>query len=71
MKINFLQGKLDNITFYVMPDAKFIPPLDLKEDERQLKGFKWRAAERPTKIAVKGRKRLEPKVKPVKNPPQG
>ena len=49
MKINFLEGKVDNISFYVKPDAKFIPPQEIDPEEEKLKGFEWRAAERPNR----------------------
>lgn len=61
MKINFMEGKLNNITFYVMPDAKFIPPLEIKEDDRLLKGFRWRETERPTRIMVVGGRTRKPR----------
>ena len=56
MKINFKEGKVNNISFYVRPDAKFIPPQDLDEDETKLKGFSWRVSERPTRESVTGKK---------------
>jgi hypothetical protein len=55
MKINFLEGKLNNISFFVKPDAKFLPPKDLKEDDMKLKGFIWRNADRPTRESVTGK----------------
>lgn len=56
MKINFNEGKVNNISFYVSPDAKFIPPQDFKEEETRLKGFLWRGSERPTRESVTGKK---------------
>lgn len=47
MKINFKLNKADNISFYVNPDAKFIPPHELEEPETRLKGFSWRVSEKP------------------------
>ena len=52
MKINFLEGKLNNISFYKMPDAKFIPPHELKEPDTKLRGFIWRGKDRPVKTDV-------------------
>ncbi len=52
MKINFLEGKINNISFYVKPDASFTPPHELKEEATILKGFKWRGADRPTRSQV-------------------
>lgn len=66
MKINFLEGKLNNISFFVKPDAKFIPPKDLKEEDMKLKGFTWRIADRPTRESVTGKKPYFPVVPAVK-----
>lgn len=52
MKINFLDGKINNITFLKNPDASFIPPHELKEKDRLLAGFIWRGKEKPTKEDV-------------------
>jgi len=47
MKIIFGANKLENIMFYVKPEGKLIPPQELEDGERQLKGFVWREEERP------------------------
>jgi len=52
MKINFKEGKVNNISFYVQPDAKFIPPHELKEPDTKLRGFLWRPEERPAREDV-------------------
>jgi lipopolysaccharide export system protein LptA len=52
MRINFKLGKVNNISFYVKPDASFIPPHELKEEDKKLKGFVWRQPERPEKEDV-------------------
>jgi lipopolysaccharide export system protein LptA len=52
MKINFKEGKVNNISFYIKPDASFIPPHELKDGDKRLKGFKWRTEERPEKEDV-------------------
>jgi len=52
MKINFKQGKVNNISFYIMPDASFIPPHELKESDQRLRGFTWRQKEKPYKKDV-------------------
>ena len=36
------------MSFYVNPEATFIPPHELKEPDTRLKGFNWREDERPT-----------------------
>ncbi len=53
MIINFILNKPDNISFYVKPDASFIPPHELKDPETRLKGFNWRLTEKPTRAEMK------------------
>lgn len=60
MKINFKVGKVDNISFYVMPDASFIPPHELKIEDKKLKGFIWRIQDRPIRDEVVKRKETRP-----------
>lgn len=60
MKINFKVGKVDNISFYVMPDASFIPPHELKAEDKKLKGFIWRIEDRPVRSEVVKRKETQP-----------
>jgi lipopolysaccharide export system protein LptA len=45
--IRFRDGKVNNLSFYVKPEASFIPPHELKEDQKTLKGFEWKAAAKP------------------------
>ena len=52
MKINFKDGEVNNISFYIKPDASFIPPQELKEGDKRLKGYTWRIAEKPQKKDV-------------------
>ncbi len=52
MKINFKEGKVHNISFYIKPDATFTPPHELKKDDTVLKGFLWRGSDRPTRKQV-------------------
>ncbi len=55
MRLNFVGGKINNISFYVKPDASFIPPHELKKEDTILKGFRWRAADRPSRGTVVNR----------------
>lgn len=48
MTIRFKNEELDNISFYIRPDARFIPPHELTADVQKLPGFSWRGTERPT-----------------------
>jgi lipopolysaccharide export system protein LptA len=52
MKINFIEGKIDNFSAYVKPDAQFVPPHEIKKENERLKGFVWRAKERPIREDV-------------------
>jgi lipopolysaccharide export system protein LptA len=61
MKINFIDGEIDNFSAYVKPDAQFIPPHEIKLEDTKLKGFNWRAKERPIRDdVVKTRKKSPP-----------
>jgi len=47
--IRFKEGKVNNLSFYVKPEASFIPPHELKKEDKTLKGFEWRADNKPTR----------------------
>ena len=47
MTIRFVDEKLDNISFYIKPEARFIPPHELTEEIQKLDGFDWRGEQRP------------------------
>jgi hypothetical protein len=36
----------------VKPDAKFVPPHEITEEDTRLKGFEWRFKERPVREDV-------------------
>lgn len=50
--IRFKEGKLNNMSFYVQPDAQFIPPHELKTEDMTLKGFTWRVDKKPLRKDV-------------------
>lgn len=52
MTLRFREGKLNNLSFYVRPDAHFIPPHELTEEDRELPGFSWRENEKPLRNHV-------------------
>ena len=56
MRINFVKGKVNNVSFYVKPDAQLIPIHQLKKEDTTLKGFAWRRKERPQKSQVERKK---------------
>lgn len=51
--IRFKEGKVNNLSFYKQPDARFIPPHEITEEDIKLKGFSWKETEKPTKSQVK------------------
>ncbi|TGE14125.1 OstA-like protein [Hymenobacter elongatus] len=55
MALRFAESKLQTISFLTNPDASFIPPHELKAEDKKLKGFSWRVAERPTRRLVLGK----------------
>jgi lipopolysaccharide export system protein LptA len=52
MRIDFKAGKINNVNFYVKPDASFFPPQNIKKEDQRLKGFSWRGSERPKRKDV-------------------
>jgi lipopolysaccharide export system protein LptA len=63
MRINFKDGKINNVSSYVKPDASFYPPHELKPENEKLKGFEWREAEKPEKNDVVKRPHPPPNAK--------
>ena len=55
MRLLFVASKLNKISVLANPEAKFIPPHELKPADERLKGYSWRAAERPTRRQVLGK----------------
>ncbi len=55
MRLLFVDSKLNKISVLANPEARFIPPHELKPDDERLKGFQWRAKERPTRRQVLGK----------------
>lgn len=52
MKIIFKDNQVYDIRFYANPDGTFVPPHELKEENKTLEGFAWRIDERPAKIEI-------------------
>jgi lipopolysaccharide export system protein LptA len=50
--IRFKEGKVNNLSFYVQPEASFIPPHELKKEDMTLKGFLWEEARKPKRTDV-------------------
>ena len=47
IKIHLVESKIDSITFYPKPEGKTIPLRDLTDEQKWLRGFIWREAEKP------------------------
>ena len=54
--IKFTGDELRNITYITKPDAQFIPPHEIQEPDKKLKGFKWRGSERVKKEDMTNRR---------------
>lgn len=50
--IRFKDGRVNNLSFYVKPEARFIPPHELKKEDKTLKGFSWQADNKPQREDV-------------------
>ncbi|MBT1702196.1 OstA-like protein [Chryseosolibacter indicus] len=50
--IRFKEGRVNNLSFYVRPEADFIPPHELQKDQLTLKGFAWKGDDKPTRDEV-------------------
>jgi hypothetical protein len=70
MDIRFKDNKVNTIKALTTPDAVFIPPHEIQEPDRRLKGFTWRIDEKPKRIDVQVRNQL-PELKPVKKQESG
>ena len=85
LQMNFLDGKIDDITFLVSPVGDVFPEEEIPLNDRTLKGFIWRINERPETVEdlfdandkeeqfpeiLKFKFPLEPEVKEVEKTPQ-
>jgi lipopolysaccharide export system protein LptA len=50
--IRFKEGKVHNLSFYVKPEADFIPPKELNEELIRLDGFSWKEDIKPKRNEV-------------------
>ncbi len=50
LKMNFVEGEINDITFLVSPLGDVYPEEELPINERTLKGFVWRKEERPDTV---------------------
>jgi lipopolysaccharide export system protein LptA len=61
-------GRLSTISALVKPEARFIPPQEIAEPEKKLKGFNWKPESRPTRASVLNLYPPEPKTRLKKQP---
>ncbi len=52
INVNFVDGDVVEVLFITKPDAKFIPPHELKEPEKKLPGFDWKIDLKPTRDSI-------------------
>lgn len=71
MTIRFVNEELDNISFYIKPEARFIPPHELTPGVQKLDGFEWRGDQRPSLEDLLTTPQPKPakKEEPTKLPP--
>ncbi len=67
MLVRLRENKMQEIVFINQPDARFIPPHELREPDRRLKGFRWRSQERPVRADVIRKESLS--LPPTNAPP--
>jgi lipopolysaccharide export system protein LptA len=71
IKLHLTENKIDSIRFYPKPEGKMIPIKELKPEDIELEGFRWRASERPVSqydlypIDEKRKKNADPIKKPA------
>ncbi len=60
MKLIFIAGDMNDITFYTEPEGKFIPPHEIAEPETRLKEFQWLIEKQPSLQQVLGKYYIVP-----------
>jgi lipopolysaccharide export system protein LptA len=51
--IRFKDGQVNNLTFYVQPEGRIIPPHEIQDEDLRLPGFEWQEKVKPIKSDVK------------------
>jgi OstA-like protein len=64
MTLNFRKNQVKRILFTGQPDGKFMPPKDLKVEDKELDGFNWRTKEKPTReqLLASANIKLSPRI---------
>jgi lipopolysaccharide export system protein LptA len=68
MVIRFNNGRVSTLSFYVKPEAQFVPPHELMDDDKTLKGFSWQGDQRPTRVEVVGQQPTPETTLPTEKP---
>jgi lipopolysaccharide export system protein LptA len=73
IRVSFTDNKIHKISLLAKPEAAFMPPHELNEENTRLKGYRWRPTERPTRRSVFGKHfasdiKAKPKAKPKPKP---
>jgi lipopolysaccharide export system protein LptA len=55
IRVGFAENKIHTISLLAKPEAVFIPPHELNDENTRLKGYNWRPTERPTRRSVFGK----------------
>jgi len=55
MILRFANNKMRQLTWLTNPEASYAPVHEIKPENKQLKGFRWRPTERPTRRQVLGK----------------
>ncbi|MVN77415.1 hypothetical protein GO988_13855 [Hymenobacter sp. HMF4947] len=55
MTLRFANNKIKQLTWLTNPEAVYTPTHELKDGDKQLKAFRWRPTERPTRGVVFGK----------------
>jgi hypothetical protein len=59
MTLNFKKNTVKKIIFIGQPDGKFYPPKDIRGDQKNLDGFAWHIAQKPTREKVLSKSSLK------------
>ena len=55
MTLRFVDNKIKQLTWLTNPEASYTPVHELQPESKQLKAFRWRPTERPTRRQVFGK----------------
>ena len=71
MTLNFKRNQVKRIVFVGQPEGKFMPPRDVKIEDKELDGFNWRTVEKPTRKQIFARANWQPPTPKKASKPEG